>query len=246
MTSLQDLVTSNVPDSVPEAVSSFEPLAPLEVAIQKPHISYQDLLDLCQMLRKQIEEDPSGVPYKTAQLTAYLGRHSLGFGGIPGSQNLFHVLFLAVTYAEDPCDDHRQSLLEWIEDLEEDISLKKFASQRNKIIGNTVTQIDFLRDFFGDDLPEELSFVCGVKRPTAKRWLEGKDPSWNNQQPIRLLARVFYAAEKAGLSHEEILLWYREPFEGTPPREHFRGFYSLIGKDFRAALDAVGFRGDNH
>lgn len=247
MTSLEDLVTGNIPDPEPEEEQPLELLPPLLVRVNKPHVKDKDIIRICEALREEIAREPTRVPYAAAQLAAYLERHALYFGNWQGRRQLLVLFSLSATYSVDPSDDTRKDLLEWIDALENEVNFKQFAAQRQKIIGTPLAQIDFLQEFLGEELLDELVFISEVKRPTARRWIGGAgDPNWNSQQKIRLLARAFYAAERSGMSKEETLRWYRDPFGGgTSPRDKIRSFCSVINADLRAALDVIGFQGDN-
>ena len=106
-------------------------------------------------------------------------------------------------------------------------------------IGDLQSQIDFLREIFGEDLPKELVHISGVTLPTAKRWIGGGRMAWRNSQKIRKLAKMFYALErKHGTSGPAAAQWY---LEGSPSaRDAFHSSRYYIDAAFSERMEKLG------
>lgn len=233
MSDLENLVI----ESLSKESNQFSPAPPvkiLEREVSTP--GEEEIIALCQNLAKKTEENPTMGPYLVAQISAYIHR-----GLLTQKTQPLLILSLAATYAIDPKEEYLQRISDWAEAIEKDFYAREEARLERIAIGSLASSVDFLKEFFGESLLEELQYLTSVTRPTAKRWISGGNMSWRYAQKIHLLARAFYALRhKQNLSEEKTLLWYQEPKGGKSPRELFREHHFSASAELRITLKGIG------
>lgn len=229
MSSLEDLVADalSLKDCETETPLDLSPLQALEA-----RVSLEDLLAACQSLRLAGSEE---ITYRLAQVLAYLERSPL----YPRLRSQLSSSARAVALL---VENKRDELDAWIEEVEVSVATQKYLQEEKIVLHNVTAQIDFLSDFFKEDLQGELSEIVSVQPATAKRWIEGGSPSWDRRRQIELLARTFYTLRhKSNMSNQQALAWYRS---GAPsPRDLLQAYDGfIISKKLLGVLRTIGFQ----
>jgi transcriptional regulator with XRE-family HTH domain len=205
MSSIKDLVLQSL--QVSPAKEQRKNPSPLEALHHQEEITLHDLMSLC--LRAEEEEDEQQLTYFVAQILAYLTQTRLSYRL---SRQLMRPVEVFALVGEQRWADVRN----WVEHVGGLVAKQIYLNEEASLLPNVFAQIDFLRDFFGEGLPEELSDLTGVRIKTVQRWMAGGRPSREHRRQISLLARTFYALRHAlGLEAEEALAYYESE---APPR----------------------------
>lgn len=243
MKSLEDLVTSNLaPTEAEKEIEQFSPLPPLEILSSGKITSSANIQKMCREIPLQIKSNPDQAPYLLAQLLAYLSRMVL-----PGSQKsrALWVLALAATYARNRDQEAYQDICDWTQNIEEDLREKDYRQMEKIALASTTSRLDFLAEFFEENLAEELVYITGVQPATARRWIQGAGISWSNNQRINLVARIFYALRhKQGFSTKDTLLFYTNNWQdsSSSPREMVANYNYVAGGNMQSMLRSIGVR----
>jgi hypothetical protein len=151
-------------------------------------------------------------------------------------------LALAATYSLHPSPQLFERLKDWSEDIEKNLVRKEAARLEKIAVGSLDASIDFLKEYFEEDLAEELVYLTKVTKPTAKRWMSGNNMNWRHAQKIKLTARIFYYLDhKQNYDKKESLSWYRSPQnKGRTPREMLAGYSYVTPSELRNLLQTIG------
>ena len=194
-------------------------------------MSFQDLLETCIIAQKE----GGDLVYRAAQISAYIDQVRIPYHYRAKLIRPLEIFALSV-------EGKREEVEGWIESVRQLAENQIYLAEEGQALSSTLAQIDFLRDFFAEDLEDELCRLTGVKRATAARWIKGGNTAGYRRQQIRTLARTFYALRhEQGWDNKEALAWYRG---GSPAPEDLLHTYNghVMSRELRDLLAAVGFR----
>jgi transcriptional regulator with XRE-family HTH domain len=92
---------------------------------------------------------------------------------------------------------------------------KEFKAQENRdryrsIFPGADSALDYLEEFFQDDLLDEIVTITGVSKATVKRYRKGGNPRYYTEDMLIRLAKIFYCLkEDQNKTNQEVLDFYR-------------------------------------
>lgn len=97
------------------------------------------------------------------------------------------------------------------------LSIKKdFQAQENRdryrsLFATADSALDYLEEFFEDDLLDEIVTITGVSAATVKRYRKGGNPRYYTEDMLVRLAKIFYCLrEEQNKTNQEVLDFYRK------------------------------------
>lgn len=165
-------------------------------------LTYEDAGDLVEVLLSKFDQgaDPDEITYLFALLS--IARQV----DYKIKENLALVLDYKLYQKEEVLVEIKARVLE----IKEEFKSADRRAHYRSLFPTTDLALDYLEDFFADDLIEEIADITGVSAATVKRYQKGSQPRYYTEDLIVRLAKIFYCLkEDQGKTKEEVIDFYK-------------------------------------
>lgn len=210
MSSLQDKVIGAFPETSREDLSVWE-LSGLESG----SVALEDLEREIVAVKEELGRgDVSGVP-RLAALTSNLW--------IVDEDALFSLM---LAWSEVIRGDRAFVEVLWgfIDRIEEKLHHRRRDEIWSATVGDWDLLLVYMREIWDRRTVAVLAQLAGASQSTARRWINGHNPSWRHKHSVWAAGQVAYTLrEDLGMSPAEVRQFFETPLEGKAPLEEWSG-----------------------
>lgn len=182
---------------------SFDGLS-LYQAVQNSSLTKTDALDLSNQIIEIIDDGADSrdlLYYFSLMNIAKRTSYYYDSGTIDG-------MALAIDYHLNPSDETLSKIKAMAIEARDKLTQTAARDELNSRFATAELAINYLSDYFGDNLTDELVEITGVSKATVKRYQSGGNPKRTAHDLLTRLAKVFYLLSETK-TQQEIIDFYK-------------------------------------
>jgi hypothetical protein len=165
-------------------------------------LTYEDSVELTESILAKFDQgaDPKEITYLFALLT--ISRQV----DYKIRENLALVIDYSLYQKEEALEEIEKRVLA----VQAEFQAVDNRARYNSLFPTGDVALDYLEEFFGDDLVEEIVNITGVSQATVKRYRKGHRPRYYTEDLIVRLAKIFYCLkEDQGKTGDQVVDFYK-------------------------------------
>jgi transcriptional regulator with XRE-family HTH domain len=186
-----------------EEAGSFEGLS-LYSAAQNHNLTKTDALELANKVLGVIEEGADSRKLLNYFSLMHIAKRTSYYY----DSDVLEGMALAIDYYLNPSPESLNKIQEITIQARDKLTKTAARDELNDRFSTAELAINYLSDYFGDDLIEELVELTGVSKATVKRYQSGNNPRRTTHDLLTRLAKTFYLLSETK-TKEQVIDFYK-------------------------------------